>query len=423
MLNKMVLWFIPPQYFEDEESLRKSRVYIITSIITFFFSVFYWYTAKYTFIMPTVAIGQAFNSIAYFILPFLYRSNWLSHNVMVFLFFISGLTGVSIDIFNLGGLSSTVLPWYSIPPIAALMMSNKKIGWFWAIFSYLFITFVGYLTYTGYEFRNELNQDLAIISHTTNLSGLVMLIFLIALVFENTKNRALKNLADKNEQLDKEKKRSDHLLQNILPLEVMEELKDKGSSEAKYFEQVTVLFSDFVNFTKIGETMSPQELVEELNFYFKKFDEIITGKNLEKIKTIGDAYMATDGLNTTGKVEPEKVILAAMEMQKIVIERKEEREKTGKSFFDMRIGIHTGPVVAGIVGVKKFTYDIWGDTVNTASRFEAESTAGKINISKQTFDLVKNIPEFEFEYRGKIQAKNKGEIDMYFVKAKLDTIN
>ncbi|HEY9113447.1 MAG TPA: adenylate/guanylate cyclase domain-containing protein [Bacteroidales bacterium] len=420
MLNKMVLWFIPSHYFDDEEALRKAKLFVITSIITFFFSFFYFYTAKYSFNMPTVAKGQFFNTIAYLILPFLYRTNWLNHNVMVFLFFIFGLTGVSIDIFYLGGLSSSVLPWYAIPPIAALMMSNKKIGWFWAIFSYLFITFIGYLTYTGFEFHNELAPELSIISHTTNLSGLVMLIFLIALVFENTKNRALKNLADKNEQLDKEKQRSDHLLQNILPLEIMEELKDKGSSEAKYFEHVTVLFSDFVNFTKIGETMSPQELVEELNFYFKKFDEIITIKNLEKIKTIGDAYMATGGLNTTLKAEPENVILAAIEMQEVVAKRKIERAKINKPAFDMRIGIHTGPVVAGIVGVKKFTYDIWGDTVNTASRFEAESAAGKINISQQTYELVKD--KFECEYRGKIQAKNKGAIDMYFVKTKIGEV-
>ena len=342
MLNKMVMWFIPVEYTYNEDSLRKARLYVITSIITFFFSVFYFYTAKYTFNMPTVSLGQAFNSVAYLILPFLYRSKWFSHNIMVNLFFIFGLTGVSIDIFFMGGLASTVLPWYAIPPIAALMMSNKRIGWFWAIFSYLFITLVGFLTYTGFEFKNELSPDFSIISHTTNLSGLVILIFLIALVFENTKNKALKNLADKNEQLDKEKKRSDHLLQNILPLEVMEELKDKGSSEAKYFEHVTVLFSDFVNFTQISESMTPQELVEELNFYFKKFDEIITAKNLEKIKTIGDAYMATDGLNTTGKVEPEKVILAAIEMQKVVAERKTEREKINKPFFQNPVKFEQG---------------------------------------------------------------------------------
>jgi class 3 adenylate cyclase len=202
----------------------------------------------------------------------------------------------------------------------------------------------------------------------------------------------------------------------------MEELKEKGSSVAKYFENVTVMFSDFVNFTKIGETMSPQELVEELNFYFKKFDEIITRNNLEKIKTIGDSYMATGGLNASGKTEPEDVILSAIEMQEDVIQRKIERVKINKPAFEMRIGIHTGPVVAGIVGVKKFTYDIWGDTVNTASRFEAGSEAGKINISKQTYELVRENPKFEFEYRGKIEAKNKGEIDMYFVKLKVDTI-
>jgi class 3 adenylate cyclase len=215
--------------------------------------------------------------------------------------------------------------------------------------------------------------------------------------------------------------RSDELLLNILPEEVAEELKSKGHADAKHFDNVTIVFTDFKGFTEASERMSPQELVEELNTCFKAFDGIITARGIEKIKTIGDAYMCAGGLPVPASSTPVGVVHAALEMQAFMIARKKERDALVKPAFEMRVGIHTGPVVAGIVGVKKFQYDIWGDTVNTASRMESSGEVGQVNVSESTYSLVKDAstplgtPAFGFTSRGKVQAKGKGEMEMYFV--------
>ncbi len=214
-------------------------------------------------------------------------------------------------------------------------------------------------------------------------------------------------------RISKEKKRSDELLLNILPEETAEELKATGSAKAKSFDLVSVLFTDFKNFTQASEKLSAEELVQEINYCYSEFDIIVTRYGIEKIKTIGDAYMCAGGLPVTNSTHPEDVVRAGLEMQHFIEKNKKEREANGRPFFELRLGIHTGPVVAGIVGIKKFAYDIWGDTVNTASRMESSGEIGKVNISGTTYELVKD--KFKCIHRGKIQAKNKGEIDMYFV--------
>lgn len=214
-------------------------------------------------------------------------------------------------------------------------------------------------------------------------------------------------------RISKEKKRSDELLLNILPAEVAEELKAKGSAEAKSINSVTVLFTDFKGFTQLSEKLSAQELVGEINECFSAFDHIMQKYGIEKIKTIGDAYMAAGGLPVPNQTHAKDVIHAAIAIQKFMTELKAKKEAAGQLFFEIRIGVHTGPVVAGIVGVKKYSYDIWGDTVNTASRMESSGEVGKVNISGSTYEEVKDL--FLTEYRGKISAKGKGEIDMYFV--------
>ena len=212
-----------------------------------------------------------------------------------------------------------------------------------------------------------------------------------------------------------EKDRSDELLHNILPHEVAAELKEKGHAEARHFDRATILFTDFKGFTEASELLSPQELVEELNVCFKAFDRIITARGIEKIKTIGDAYMCAGGLPDPEASSPADVVHAALEMQAFMRLRKQERDANGRPAFEMRVGIHTGPVVAGIVGVKKFQYDIWGDTVNTASRMESSGTAGQVNISEHTYALVRDEPGLRFQPRGLVAAKGKGELRMYFV--------
>ena len=213
--------------------------------------------------------------------------------------------------------------------------------------------------------------------------------------------------------ISKEKQRSEKLLLNILPEETAEELKTFGTAKARNYEAVTVMFTDFKSFTKISEQLSPQELVSEIDHCFKAFDNIIEKYQIEKIKTIGDAYMCVSGLPKTNQNHARDIISAALEIRDFIELRKTERVTDGHPAFEVRIGIHTGPVVAGVVGHKKFTYDIWGDTVNTAARMESSGEVGKVNISGVTSTLIQS--DFNISHRGKISAKNKGQIDMYFV--------
>lgn len=213
-----------------------------------------------------------------------------------------------------------------------------------------------------------------------------------------------------------EKKRSDDLLLNILPEEVAEELKTTGIAIAKHYDMVTVMFTDFKNFTLASEKLNAKDLVREIHHYYSAFDRIIAKHDIEKIKTIGDSYMCAGGLPIANQTNAVECVRAALEIQKFIDTEKEHREKRHHPYFEIRIGLHTGPVVAGIVGINKFAYDIWGDTVNIASRMESSGEPGKINISGATYELVKH--EFVCKHRGKVDAKNKGEIDMYYVENK-----
>lgn len=211
--------------------------------------------------------------------------------------------------------------------------------------------------------------------------------------------------------ISKEKKRSENLLLNILPSEIASELKQKGEVEAVKLEEVTVLFTDFVQFSKTSRQVDPEHLVKSIDFYFKQFDEIITKYGMEKIKTIGDAYMCACGLPSPVPDHAKKVIRAAKEMTAMVKETLDLED--GLSHFKVRVGVHTGPVVAGIVGIKKWQYDIWGDTVNIAARMESGSEPNRINLSETTYKAIKD--EFPCEYRGKIEVKNSGLLKMYFL--------
>ena len=251
------------------------------------------------------------------------------------------------------------------------------------------------------------DRDLAEHLRERNFSVLGFIaVFVIAVLVLRT-NRIQKRFTA---ALITEKKRSEDLLLNILPAEVAEELKEKGFADAKHFYDVTVLFTDFVSFTSVAESMSPQQLVSELHVCFKAFDDILDKYQIEKIKTVGDAYMAVSGLPIANPSHAADIVRAAVDIRDFMQQRK---TVFGNKTFGIRIGINSGNVVAGIVGVRKFAYDIWGDTVNVAARMEQNSEEGQINLSESTYQLVKD--QFKFTYRGKVDAKNKGSIDMYYL--------
>ncbi len=256
------------------------------------------------------------------------------------------------------------------------------------------------------DLLNQQKRNQTIVVITISIALVLIIVLAIGLFRRNKFIEKTKKL------IEKEKDRSDKLLLNILPEQTAIELKEQGKVKAKKFDSVSVMFTDFKGFTRLSEGLNPEELVETVDFYYSKFDEIIKSYGLEKIKTIGDAYMAASGLPFPTKDHATKLTLAALEIAEFVKNAKEENPNDEKRF-EIRIGINTGPVVAGVVGTNKFAYDIWGDTVNIASRMESNSKPGKVNISENTYQLIKG--DFKCAYRGEIDAKNRGKMKMYFV--------
>ena len=215
------------------------------------------------------------------------------------------------------------------------------------------------------------------------------------------------------EELKKEKERSDELLLNILPATIAAELKDTGTVNPRFYNSASIMFSDFAGFTNLSAQMEPKTLIELLNQYFSTFVGIVEKHGLEKLKTIGDSYMCVSGLPAETRGHAIRVCLASLEVQNYMKRMNEKREKMRMPRWDMRIGIHSGPVIAGVVGARKFTYDIWGDTVNTASLLEQNGEGGRVNISATTYQHVNEM--FDIEERGKITSGKKGDIPMYFL--------
>jgi class 3 adenylate cyclase len=251
----------------------------------------------------------------------------------------------------------------------------------------------------------QADEDRATYQNMIIVGIIVVLIgVILVMVWEHKKQKSA------NAQLSVEKKKSEELILNILPEQVAKELKEKGMSFANQYDPVTVILTDFVSFTTVGEKFSPNQLVGELNACFKAFDDMLDKYHIEKIKTVGDAYLCVAGLPGKNKNHAIDAVNFAIHMRDFMLRR---RNQLGEATFQMRIGVHTGGVIAGIVGTRKYAYDIWGDTVNTAARMEQNSEPGKINISHSTYELVKD--KFACNYRGEIEAKRKGKLQMYFV--------
>jgi len=244
---------------------------------------------------------------------------------------------------------------------------------------------------------------------------------LLSLRFARTQYMLEQIINKRTEDLIIEKEKTENLLANVLPKNTASEIMEKGKATKIKYNFVTVLFSDIQGFTKIAEEMNPEVLIDELDKFFFHFDSVVERLGIEKIKTIGDAYMCAGGIPEKNRTNPVEVVLAALEMQAYMTKLKEASQVQGMKFWDIRIGIHTGTVVAGVVGQKKLSYDIWGDTVNTASRMESSGEAGKINISGTTYEFVKDF--FICDHRGKMPVKYKGDLDMYFVDGIVPELN
>jgi adenylate cyclase len=225
--------------------------------------------------------------------------------------------------------------------------------------------------------------------------------------------RSLSQLDRMQQELQVEKEKSERLLRNILPAAISGELKDGNRVIARFHDSATVLFADFEGFTKLAESMEPKELIGQLDDYFSALDEIAERQGLEMLKTIGDAYMCVGGLPEFKRTHPIDTCLAALKMQQFIRATNSKRQKLRLPTWGLRIGIHTGPVIAGVVGRRKFVYDVWGDAVNIAARMETASMAGRINVSEAIYQRTRGL--FEFEKRGSLEAKNKGQLEMSFL--------
>ncbi|MGV8058625.1 MAG: adenylate/guanylate cyclase domain-containing protein [Smithellaceae bacterium] len=251
----------------------------------------------------------------------------------------------------------------------------------------------------------------------TDLLITAVVVMLFIFILDNTLYRSWvksKEIEKQREELKSDKEKIDKLLLNILPPPVAEELKDQGYVKPVFYDSVTIVFTDFVGFTKITEKLTPDQLVAELDGAFSHFDRIMDKYGLEKLKTIGDAYMFAGGVPVVNNTHEIDAVLGALEIQSFIEKINAEKKSVGRPVFEIRIGINTGPLMAGVVGEKKFVYDVWGDSVNLASRMESSSEKGRINISESAYVGIKDF--FETEHRGQIMAKNKGAVDMYFVK-------
>ena len=238
--------------------------------------------------------------------------------------------------------------------------------------------------------------------------GFVVIFIIAFIIYRNYRNKV-----KTNKLLDKQNEQIEGLLLNILPEKVAYELQHDGYATPRDYESATILFTDFKGFTKISSGLLPHELIAELNSYFNEFDDIIGTYNLEKIKTIGDAYMCAGGIPTVNDTHPADAVQAGLAIQEYIKNKNIKRIENGQTPWELRVGIHTGHIVAGVVGSKKYAYDIWGDAVNIASRMESNGEAGKVNISDATYQLVKD--KFTCKDRGKISVKGAGEKNMYFV--------
>jgi adenylate cyclase len=383
----------------DSEEMKLQKSLLVISSIPFIIAGVIWGIMYIMFgeagsaIIPLAYALFSLSSIIYF--GYSHRFDTFRFSQLLLILLLPFILMLSLGGFVNG---SVVIIWSLLSPLGAMLFYKPSSAYKWLI-AFTILVFISFIAQPWLRTKNNLTDYQVRVFFFINIIAVGALIFMMVYYFVRKKNFF--------------QARSETLLLNILPKQIAEELKANGKAEAKHFDEVTVLFTDFKNFTQIAEKLSPTDLVTELDTIFAVFDNIISKHKLEKIKTIGDSYMCAGGLPTPGNTHAVDAVNAALEIREFISQHIRNRRDEGKDPFEIRIGIHSGPVVAGIVGKIKFAYDIWGDTVNLASRMESSGEPGRINISGSTYELVKD--QFHCTHRGKIKAKNKGEVDMYFV--------
>jgi class 3 adenylate cyclase len=410
-LRKLHSHFIPAIYRQDEQLFRKARILVNTSFITTLFAVSFFFLASlFGQVMP--ALGLVFCALIFISLPWLLRAG-VPRGVCANIFVATAFLSCLWDIYWYKGLESPELWWLCMTPVVAIFLDTLRTAKVWLGITLAAAITIGLLNISGHYFPAQMKPEYLHWALFTSNVGLIALMAIIAMVMELAYISSIQSLHEKNKIIAEEKHRCDELLLNILPAEVMEELKETGKTTAKNYDLVTVLFADIKDFTTIVEDLSPEELVSGIDEYFETFDRIVGKYGVEKIKTVGDAYICVSGLPVANSSNPVTIVDVGLEMAEAVKELSDKRKNLGQVAFEVRIGIHSGPVVAGVVGVKKFAYDIWGDTVNMAARMQQHGEVGYVNISSTTHDLIKH--RFACTPRDPIEAKHKGTVQMYFV--------
>lgn len=409
-------YFVPLNARADEWNYRRQRAFVGVCLISALYALIY---------IPQVILEEYYGALTVIVvfafvctlLPFLLRNQvplWVLTNIYLANMAISEARILFIS----GGVLNTATDpqILAVLPMMALLFLNLRAAFIWFFIGVAIIVLFGVLEVNGFDFKIEMNPRYIKFQTISAAAGHLLIIFMVINIFEGQKNRALKRLEEKNTIIEKERKRSDELLLNILPEDVMNELKETGKTTARNYDLVTVMFVDFKDFTLISNDLTPEELVSGIDDYFETFDRIVEKHRIEKIKTIGDAYLCAAGIPIPNTKNPIEMVDVAFLFLEAARNLKEQRMAKEKPVFDLRIGIHSGPLIAGVVGIKKFAFDIWGDAVNTAARMQQHGEEGKINISGTTYELIKH--RFRCTHRGRIEAKHKGLIDMYFVEGR-----
>ncbi len=303
--------------------------------------------------------------------------------------------------------------WSEVPARMEIHIASPfwRTWWFWSIIGVVVLIGVRLFIRRRIDAarREQIRLEIKVKNRTREIQQQNQKIAAQKLKIEEERNKVVKQ----QKLLQIEKDKTEKLLKNVIPASTAEELKKRGKARARAYKTVSVLFTDFVGFTKISDRTQPTELVKKLDVYFTKFDEIIVKNNLEKIKTIGDAYMCAGGVPVRNNTNPIDTCLAAVQIQHYMSQRKHDAIANKQEYWELRLGINTGEVTAGVIGSERLAYDVWGATVNQAQRMEMLGAPGKVTISGATFELVE--PYFDCTFKGKAQTKSRGLIDMYEV--------